>query len=145
MPLEHSLIFRVGSQGAVMDSRFHFYVVTLISCFVGFAGCTREPEQVSYSRDVAPLLGEYCQSCHLPGQIGYDSSGFSVSDYDSLMKGTKFGPVVLAGDPLNSALVMLIEGRVDSSIKMPHAGAPALSQQQIATIRLWVEQGARNN
>jgi mono/diheme cytochrome c family protein len=128
-----------------MDSRFYFHIAALVSCVVFFAGCAREPAQVSYAKDVAPLLEKYCQSCHLPGQIGYDSSGFSVSDYDSLMKGTKYGPVVLAGDPLNSAMVMLIEGRVDSSIKMPHAGAPALSQQQIDTIRLWVEQGARNN
>jgi hypothetical protein len=61
------------------------------------------------------------------------------------MKGTSFGPVVLPGDPLTSVLVMVIEGRADPSINMPHGGANPLTQQQILTIRRWVEQGAKNN
>jgi uncharacterized membrane protein len=61
------------------------------------------------------------------------------------MKGTSFGPVVLPGDALASVLVMLIEGRADPSINMPHGGAKPLTQQQITTIRRWVEQGAKNN
>jgi hypothetical protein len=73
------------------------------------------------------------------------ASGFDLQGYDSLMKGTRYGPVVLPGEPLTSALVMLIEGRADPSIKMPHAGAQPLTAEQIATIRRWVEQGAKNN
>jgi uncharacterized membrane protein len=109
------------------------------------AGCQRKPAPVSYATDVAPILETRCKSCHTPGQPGYVASGFDLQGYDSLMKGTRFGPVVLPGDPLTSALVMLIEGRADPSIKMPHAGAQPLTAEQIATIRRWVEQGAKNN
>jgi hypothetical protein len=68
-----------------------------------------------------------------------------LKDYQSLMKGTSFGPVVLPGDALTSVLVMLVEGRVDPSLKMPHGGASTLTEAEILTIRRWVEQGAKNN
>jgi uncharacterized membrane protein len=108
-------------------------------------GCAREPAVVSYQKDVAPILQKHCASCHVPGQPGYAASGFDLHDYDSLMKGTRFGPVVLPGDPLTSVLVMLIEGRADPAIKMPHGGAAPLTDTEIKTIRAWVQQGAVNN
>jgi hypothetical protein len=109
------------------------------------AACAPKPEPVSYSKDVAPILQEHCAYCHTPGQAGFVVSGFELADYDSLMKGTSFGPVVLPGDPLTSVLVMLIEGRADPAINMPHGDAKPLKQAQITTIRAWVEQGAKNN
>lgn len=108
------------------------------------AGCERD-SAVSYSRDVVPILDKYCKSCHTPGQAGYVVSGFELGSYESLMKGTQFGPVVLPGDPLTSVLVMLIEGRVDPAIRMPHGDAPAPTPEEVLVIRRWVEQGAKNN
>lgn len=110
-----------------------------------FAGCERPPPEVSYQADVVPILEKHCMSCHVPGQAGYVASGFDLEGYDSLMKGTRFGPVVLPGDPLTSVLVMLIEGRVDPSIRMPHGGRDPMTPDEIKTIRNWVEQGAKNN
>jgi hypothetical protein len=60
------------------------------------------------------------------------------------MKGTKFGAVVIPGDALSSVLTMLVEGRADPSIRMPHGGeALPASEQKI--LHDWVAQGARNN
>ena len=81
----------------------------------------------------------------MPGQAGYVVSGFELRDYETLMKGTQYGPVVLPGDPLTSVLVMLIEGRADPSLRMPHGDAKPLERAEIETIRRWVEQGAKNN
>jgi hypothetical protein len=108
------------------------------------SGC-EDARQISYARDVAPILEQHCKACHLPGQAGYVVSGFELQDYDTLMKGTQYGPVVLPGDPLTSVLVMLIEGRADPTLKMPHGSAKPLDPADIATVRLWVEQGAKNN
>jgi hypothetical protein len=109
-------------------------------------GCAHKHQQeVSYKTDVAPILAANCASCHVPGQPGFAASGLDLGSYDSLMKGTKFGPVVLPGDPLTSVLVMLIEGRADPSIKMPHGGAKPLTADEIKVIRRWVKQGAKNN
>jgi hypothetical protein len=108
-------------------------------------GCARKHQEVSYQKDVAPILAAKCASCHVPGQAGHAASGLDLSSYDSLMKGTKFGQVVIPGDPLTSALVMLIEGRADPSLKMPHGDAKPLTDDEIKTIRRWVKQGAKNN
>lgn len=128
-----------------MNTKLLCLVTVGAASLVVAAGCERKPAEVSYKAEVAPILEKHCKSCHTPGQPGYVASGFDLEGYDSLMKGTRYGPVVLPGDALTSALVMLIEGRADPSIKMPHGGANPMTDDEIKTIRTWVEQGARNN
>lgn len=100
--------------------------------------------EVSYHQDVVPILKANCLECHQPGGIGYEKSKLDMSSYDSLMKGTQFGPVVKPGDTLTSVLVMLIENRADASIHMPYQ-RNLLPQNNIETIKTWVAQGAKNN
>jgi len=128
-----------------MNSRLLCLLPVAAASILVAAGCQRAPAEVSYKADVGPILEKHCKSCHTPGQAGYVASGFDLQGYESLMKGTRYGPVVLPRDPLTSALVMLIEGRVDPSIKMPHGGVNPMSDDEIKTIRRWVEQGAKNN
>jgi len=128
-----------------MASKHLAWLTAAALALVAASGCEKSAPAVSYQRDVAPILDKHCKSCHVPGQAGYVVSGFELAGYESLMKGTQFGPVILPGDPLTSVLVMLIEGRVDPSIKMPHGEAQPMSKAEIETIRNWVEQGAKNN
>jgi hypothetical protein len=102
------------------------------------------PGTVSYSRDVRPILEKRCLECHVPGQKGYEASGFDMSSYDTLMKGGKFGALIKPGDAFTSAFNMLVEGRVDKSIRMPH-GQQKLSDHELEVLKLWVNQGAKNN
>jgi hypothetical protein len=128
-----------------MISKRMVWLPAVALALVSASGCEKSAPAVSYQRDVAPILDKHCKSCHMPGQAGYVVSGFELSGYESLMKGTQFGPVVLPGDPLTSVLVMLIEGRVDPAIRMPHGEAQPMSKAEIGTIRNWVEQGAKDN
>ena len=107
-------------------------------------GCARE-EAVSFAQDVKPILDQNCLSCHQEGAEGYVASGFSMVTYDDLMKGTKFGAMVIGGDSEGSNLVVLMEGRADPSISMPHGSMKKVASKDIKTIRLWIDQGARNN
>lgn len=107
------------------------------------AGCSVE-QQVSYVNDIKPILDEQCLTCHTEGGEGTEKSGLVMDTYQELMKGTKFGPVIIPGDSLTSALNMLVEGRADQSIRMPHQREP-LDEQDIALLRKWVDQGAKNN
>ncbi|MBT3047781.1 MAG: hypothetical protein G8D61_13845 [gamma proteobacterium symbiont of Ctena orbiculata] len=108
------------------------------------AGCSAGPAPVSFKSEVKPLVDKYCTECHLPGGTGAEASGFITDSYENVMKGTKFGPVVVAGDPLSSSFYRLIAGKVDPSIRMPH-GKEALSEVEIATVENWINQGAKNN
>ncbi len=115
------------------------FVPTLI------AGCSGEPDEVSFKADVQPILQENCLRCHVVGGEGEKASGLNMTSYDMLMKGTKHGPIVKPGDALSSVLTMVLEGRADPRIKMPHGGSKPLSEDQIEAIHNWVAQGAKNN
>lgn len=107
-------------------------------------GCARE-EAVSFSQGVRPVIDQNCLACHKEGGAGYEASGFSMETYEGLMKGTKFGPMVIAGDSIGSNMIVLMEGRADPSISMPHGDMDPVSKQDIETIRIWIDQGAKNN
>ena len=111
------------------------------------AACTGEPT-VSYSQDVKPILDQNCISCHQPGQAGEVASGFNMMTYDDLMRGLdKDGSrkMVVAGDVEGSNMLVLMEGRADPSISMPHGEQKPLPVADIETVRLWIKQGAKNN
>jgi hypothetical protein len=100
---------------------------------------------VSFSQDVKPILDQNCLECHQAGGKGQLASGLNMNDYQNLMKGTRNGPMVIAGDPEGSNLLVLMEGRADPSINMPHGDRHPVTKEDIQTIRLWITQGARNN
>jgi mono/diheme cytochrome c family protein len=109
---------------------------------LAMAACA--PSDVSYSKDVQPILSKNCSECHAPGQKGYEASGLDTTGYPALMKGGRFGPLVKPGDALSSALNMLVEGRAHASIRMPH-GREKLPDADIETLKVWVNEGAKNN
>lgn len=110
---------------------------------LALVGCGEK--QISYKADVAPILGQYCTECHTPpAGDGFVKSGQDLSSYDGLMKGTKFGATVKPKDSFTSALVMMIEGRVAPSIRMPH-GKGTIPKDKIETITKWIDQGAKDN
>jgi hypothetical protein len=108
------------------------------------AGCDKFGA-VSYSKDVRPILDQACMQCHKIGGKGQVKSGLSMESYEEFMKGTKFGPMIIPGDSLTSSLVILIEGRADPGINMPQGDHSPLNAEQIAVIRKWIDQGAKNN
>lgn len=101
--------------------------------------------EVSYKKDIRPIIDDYCLNCHKPGGKGYKKSGLDMRTYKSLMKGTKFGAVIKPGDSYTSILVQAVEGRVHPSIKMPYGMNGGLAKDKIELLRKWVQQGARNN
>ncbi len=120
----------------------------LIACAAAvLGGCERPAPEVSFASDVFPILERHCLECHQPqaGQSGFEASGFSMESYAALMKGTRYGPMVVPGDSLTSVLTTLIEGRADPSIAMPHGDREPLKQHEIDAIKAWVDQGAKDN
>lgn len=101
-------------------------------------------ELISFSEDVQPILAQRCAMCHQAGAEGYVKSGFDLTSYQGLMKGTNHGAMITPGDPVTSNLLVLIEGKADKSLQMPH-GKKKLSSCDRDTIRKWIKQGAKNN
>jgi hypothetical protein len=121
--------------------RKHAALTALVTLVTFGAGCSRD---VSFKQDVYPILSENCLSCHKAGAEGYLKSGLSMESYDALMKGTKFGPIIIAGSHISSTLVLLLERKAHPSINMPK-DHPPLADSQVEVIRKWIDQGAKNN
>jgi len=102
-------------------------------------------DEVSYKKDIRPIIDDYCVSCHKPGGKGYKKSGLDLRTHKSMMKGTKFGAVIKPGDSYTSILVQSVEGRVHPSIRMPYGISGGLAKDKIELLRKWVQQGAKDN
>ncbi len=111
---------------------------------------TARAGSISFEKDVLPILNSYCVMCHLPGG---EQGGLSLyPDAWSELVGipSKQSPLlqVEPGSPDKSYLyIKLIESGESvggSGLLMP-VQQPPLVQDQIETIRLWIEQGAQQN
>lgn len=129
------------------QSRSLFLSLPVLAVVLLLTGCDDTPPitKVSFSKQVQPILAQHCLECHDTNGAGATASGLEMSSYSKLMEGTKFGSVIKPGNSLSSTLVILVEGRADSAIKMPHGDRPSLSKEQVQTLRQWIDQGANNN
>ncbi|MGA8615907.1 MAG: c-type cytochrome domain-containing protein [Xanthobacteraceae bacterium] len=98
--------------------------------------------RVSFAEDIAPIFKGWCVSCHQPGGDGYNASGLDLTSYDGVMKGTKFGPMVIPSHPDESNLLVLVEGRAKVRMPFGHKALPNCLRNNIWT---WIFQGAKNN
>src|SRR6185369_12175176 len=78
---------------------------------------TTSQTKQSFREDIVPIFKGRCESCHQPGAAGVEKSGLDLTSYAGVMKGTKFGPMVVAGDPDSSNLMRLLDWRVSSRIQ----------------------------
>jgi hypothetical protein len=93
---------------------------------------------IDFIRDIQPILQKNCYSCHgaqkSNGQLRLDSKA------GALLGGIS-GKVIDPGNSKQSLLIQRLLGQLEMP-RMPLAGEP-LSQQQIALISAWIDQGAR--
>jgi mono/diheme cytochrome c family protein len=115
-------------------------------CVAAFSGAeeaaTLPPaaeKTVDYEKDIKPIFEKRCIECHGPVK---KKSGFRMDTKADMMKGGVDGPAIKPGDSAGSLLVQLLVGLRDDYEKMPNEGE-ALTTEQIALIRAWVDQGAK--
>ena len=89
----------------------------------------------SYSEDIRPILKQNCYVCH--GESARESD-LDLRTRKDMLKGGKHGPAVVPGDPSESLMYLHISG--SAGPLMPLGGT--LDDDEIMTIRDWIEQGA---
>jgi WD40 repeat protein/mono/diheme cytochrome c family protein len=110
----------------------------LSACFLPLVLAAAD-NNVSYSRDVRPILQRQCQGCHQPA---VKSSDLDLTTFDGFSKGGKRGPAFRTGAPEDSLVIKYLKG--DAQPAMPLGGAP-LTTIQIASIASWIAAGAKND
>ena len=126
------------------------HVVVPLLVAAGLPACHKDRAQqpqtrkVTYADDVEPILKMHCAECHHGKGKGVVESGLLMDSYESLMKGTRQGPVIKPGSALTSSLYLLVSGKNELTVNMPHETIP-LSPEEIETIRIWIDTGALEN
>src|SRR6476660_7878895 len=88
-----------------------------------------------YTNAVKPLLVSKCYACHTQTAMG----GLRLDSREGVQKGGASGPAIVPG-PASNTLLMQVVTHTHSKIKMPPGGR--LSDEDIATLRQWIESGA---
>ncbi|GMU91947.1 MAG: hypothetical protein AMXMBFR4_10050 [Candidatus Hydrogenedentota bacterium] len=92
---------------------------------------------VSYTKDIAPIMEQYCVECHNPDKARGDFDATSV--LAMMDGGKKAGPGIKPGKPDESSVVRYIRGELQP--QMPKGEDP-MSEDQLHAIRLWIAAGA---
>lgn len=112
-----------------------FALGLLMACMTHWV-CAAEP--VDYDKQVAPMLRKYCGGCH----NAIDPAGkLAVDSFDLLMKGGENGATVSPGNAEASRMVRLLTGKAEP--KMPPADEAQPAADDVALLKLWIEQGAK--
>ncbi len=135
----------LGTRGSGFDKLCALAGAALIAAFGGRmiegAGGTQPlPAQralVDYERQVQPILAKRCLECHSQDKR---KGGLSLATYADALEGGRNGAVIRPGNSANSLMLHRLTGEVEP--QMPK-DEDALSDGEIAVLRSWIDQGAR--
>ncbi|MFT7034111.1 MAG: hypothetical protein ACJA2S_002620, partial [Cyclobacteriaceae bacterium] len=115
----------------------HSFFYLLLILFVG--ACQQSNDQISFNRDVRPILNKSCLRCH----GGVKANGeFSLLFEEDAFSKTKSGkPAIVKGDHKNSELYRRLVHE-SPEMRMPFEAAQ-LAQEEIDILAKWIDQGAK--
>ena len=112
------------------------------------ASCFSLQAEVDFGKEVWPIFKESCVKCHGPnykdskGKEKTAKADLRLDSAEAIMKGSKEGKVVVAGEPNESKLYKLTILPEGSDDVMPAQGK-LLTKAQTDTIKTWIEDGAK--
>ena len=123
-------------------------VLAAVPFALSFAGAvapstaSAEPRPTSTAADVAGVFAEHCTHCHGAGRTsaGLDLTG-SPADLVGRVASQGAAPLVVAGSPGESYVMLKVTGKASKGARMP-LGA-SLPPEKIDVIRTWIADGAR--
>jgi hypothetical protein len=96
--------------------------------------------QVSFDREVRPLLEMRCNECHHPEK---QRGGLDLTRIETMRRGgDELGAAIVPGKPDESPLIQVLIGAKEP--KMPEKGDP-LSVSEIELLRSWIAEGAKDD
>jgi len=98
-----------------------------------------ETRTVDYRQDVKPIFVKHCTGCHGPEK---QKSGLRLDSVALAKRGGDSGPAFVPGKSADSLLLQAVTG-AEGIAAMPPKGETPLSADQIAILKLWIEQGAQ--
>ncbi len=104
---------------------------------------SKEQTELSYAKDVAPILEKFCAGCHNADEE--HPSQLYMETYESLLKGGEHGAPIKPGRSKESLLMQKMSKEPPFGKSMPPPRKKAPTPEQVEIIRVWIEQGAKKN
>ena len=101
------------------------------------SSCAADP--INFVKQIKPIFQRYCASCHGPDMV---ESGFRADFGSLLLEGGDRGAALVAGDASKSLIYQVLVGEGDVA-QMPFE-LPKLSDEQIALVKAWIDEGAKS-
>ncbi len=100
-------------------------------------------KKLTFNRDVRPILSDRCYTCHGPDKNQRKTALRFDRESEAFAALARGGFAIVRGKPDESVLLKRVTS-TDPVFRMPPAyeGHDALSDVEIETLRLWIEQGA---
>ena len=100
---------------------------------------------VTYATDIKAIFDASCVKCHSGDKA---KARLHMDTLDGVLKGTKAGKIVTAGDSAKSFIIQSVAHTTkDHDSWMPplqnKAGIKTLTPEQIGLLRAWIDQGAK--
>ena len=92
-----------------------------------------------FTAAIRPILKAKCFSCHNERKA---KGELVMTSPEKLLAGGKNGPILVAGDPLNSHIIENINLPLEEKKHMPPKGKAQLTPDEIKLIYAWIEAGA---
>jgi len=98
---------------------------------------------VYFARDVRPILSDRCFVCHGPDETTR-KAGLRLDTEDGAKKARGPHTPVIPGDLAGSEILKRV-APANAAMRMPppYSGRKPLSEQEVAILRAWIEQGAK--
>lgn len=127
----------------ITNQLMKFVTAFFLFCMVFPSLSAQEKRDISFSKDVFPILKARCLKCHEKDEENPNS--FAMDTYDLLMSGGKYGKAVLPGKGNESYLVIKLRPNPPKGAQMPTFSKKKLSENDVELIKHWIDQGAKNN
>ena len=99
---------------------------------------------VDFARDIRPILSDRCFSCHGPDEANRQVGlRFDIEGVATKPRGAR-PAVIVPGDPAASEILKRV-APADPAMRMPppYSDHKPLTDTEVATLRAWIEQGAK--
>jgi WD40 repeat protein/mono/diheme cytochrome c family protein len=103
---------------------------------------TKEPDKISFYKDIRPIFVVHCQGCHQPAKA---EGGYMMTSHKDLLEKTDSDePGIMPGNPAKSAVISMITSQQGKPPRMPRGKDP-LSDREVKLITRWIAEGAKDD
>jgi WD40 repeat protein len=118
-------------------------VVVALLTLSGISARPAVPEPLLFEKDVYPIFQKRCSGCHFPTAEQLKAK-LDLSTAATALAGGKSGPPIIPGSADTSPMILSLLGKRDPVMPPPEK-FDELPENEIATIKQWIDNGAKSD